>query len=85
MVESGEGLAQIFLDQLIEYTVLGLNIIVAIIIIILVGITLANLFKIAISSLRKNRGKEATTRICRSISKPYVKRPFNITRFLSRR
>ena len=49
MVESGEGLGQIFLEQLIEYTVLGLNIIVAIIIIILVGITLASLFKIAIS------------------------------------
>jgi uncharacterized membrane protein len=58
MVESGEGLGQIFLEQLIEYTVLGLNIIVAIIIIILVGITLANLFKIAISSLRKKDERE---------------------------
>jgi uncharacterized membrane protein len=58
MVESGGGLGQIFLEQLIEYTVLGLNIIVAIIIIILVGITLANLFKIAISSLRKKEERE---------------------------
>jgi uncharacterized membrane protein len=58
MVESGEGLGQIFLEQLIEYTVLGLNIIVAIIIIILVVITLASLFKIAISSLRKKEERE---------------------------
>jgi uncharacterized membrane protein len=58
MVESGEGLGQIFLEQLIEYTVLGLNIIVAIIIIIIVGITLAHLFQITLSTLRKKDEKE---------------------------
>ena len=36
MVESGEGLAQIFLDRLVEYTVLALEIITTIIIIIIV-------------------------------------------------
>ena len=58
MVESGEGLGQIFLEQLIEYTVLGLEIIVAIIIIIIVGITLAHLFKIMLSTLRNKEEKE---------------------------
>jgi uncharacterized membrane protein len=58
MVESVEGLGQIFLEQLIEYTVLGLNIIVAIIIIIIVGITLAHLFQITLSTLRKKDEKE---------------------------
>jgi uncharacterized membrane protein len=58
MVESGEGLAQIFLDRLVEYTVLALEIITTIIIIIIVGITLASLFKITISKLRNNKEKE---------------------------
>jgi uncharacterized membrane protein len=58
MAESIEGLGQIFLDQLIAYTVLGLEIIVAIIIIIIVGITLAHLFKIMLSTLRKKDEKE---------------------------
>ena len=58
MVEPGEGLGQIFLDQLIEYTVLGLEIIVTIIIIIIVGITLAHLFLIALSTLRNKEEKE---------------------------
>jgi uncharacterized membrane protein len=58
MAESVEGLGQIFLDQLIAYTVLGLEIIVAIIIIIIVGITLAHLFKIMLSTLRKKDEKE---------------------------
>jgi uncharacterized membrane protein len=58
MVESGEGLAQIFLDRLVEYTVLALEIITTIIIIIIVGITLASLFKITLSKLRDNKEKE---------------------------
>ena len=58
MVESGEGLAQIFLDRLVEYTVLALEIITTIIIIIIVGITLASLFKITLSKLRNNEEKE---------------------------
>ena len=53
MVESSGGLGQVFLEQLIENTVLGLEIIVTIIIIIIVGITLAHLFLIALSTLRK--------------------------------
>ena len=58
MVESGEGIAQIFLEQLIEYTVLALEIITTIIIIIIVGITLANLFKITLSTLMNKEEKE---------------------------
>lgn len=58
MVESGEGLAQIFLDRLVEYTVLALEIITTIIIIIIVGITLVSLFKITFSKLRDNKEKE---------------------------
>ena len=58
MVESGEGLAQIFLDRLVEYTVLALEIITTIIIIIIVGITVASLFKITLSKLRDNKEKE---------------------------
>ena len=58
MVESGEGVAQIFLEQLIEYTVLALEIIITIIIIIIVGITLANLFKITLSTLMNKEEKE---------------------------
>jgi uncharacterized membrane protein len=58
MVESGEGIAQIFLEQLIEYTVLALEIIITIIIIIIIGITLANLFKIMVSTLINKEEKE---------------------------
>jgi uncharacterized membrane protein len=58
MVESDEGAAQIFLEQLIEYTVLALEIIITIIIIIIVGITLANLFKIMLSTLMNKEEKE---------------------------
>jgi uncharacterized membrane protein len=58
MVESGEGAAQIFLEQLIGYTVLALEIIITIIIIIIVGITLANLFKIMLSTLMNKEEKE---------------------------
>lgn len=58
MVESGEGIAQIFLEQLIEYTVLALEIIITIIIIIIVGITLANLFKIMLSTFMNKEEKE---------------------------
>lgn len=58
MVESDEGVAQIFLEQLIEYTVLALEIIITIIIIIIVGITLANLFKIMLSTFMNKEEKE---------------------------
>ena len=58
MVESGEGIVHIFLEQLIEYTVIALEIIITIIIIIIVGITLANLFKIMVSTLINKEEKE---------------------------
>jgi uncharacterized membrane protein len=58
MVEPTEGLAQGFLELLIEYTVLGIEIVITIIIIIIVGITLANLFKIFLSTLRNKEEKE---------------------------
>jgi cytochrome c biogenesis protein CcdA len=54
MVESGEGLGQIFLGHLIQYTVLGLEIIITIIIII-IGITQALLFKIMLSDSSEER------------------------------
>jgi uncharacterized membrane protein len=52
LVESTEN-AEAFLAQLIDYTSLALDIIVAIIIIIIVGITLAGLVRILLSSLKK--------------------------------
>jgi uncharacterized membrane protein len=58
MVEAGEVIAQIFLEQLIDYTVIALEIIITIIIIIIVGITLANLFKIMVSTLINKEEKE---------------------------
>ena len=58
MVESSEGIAHIFLEQLIEYTVIALEIIITIIIIIIVGITLAHLFKIMVSTLINKEEKE---------------------------
>jgi uncharacterized membrane protein len=58
MVQPGEGIAQIFLEQLIGYTVLALEIIITIIIIFIVGITLANLLKIMLSTLRNKDEKE---------------------------
>ena len=57
MVEPGEGLGQIFLEQLIGYTVLGLEIIVTIMVVVIVGITLAHLFRITLSTLRKKDEK----------------------------
>ena len=53
MVEPTENAAEVFLEQLIDYTSLALDIIVAIIIIIIVGITLAGLVRIFLSSLKK--------------------------------
>ena len=50
---SGEGLAQTFLEELIEHTVLALEIIITFIIIIIVGITLANLLRIVLPAFRK--------------------------------
>jgi uncharacterized membrane protein len=58
MVEAGEVIAQIFLEQLIDYTVIALEIIITIIIIIIVGITLVNLFKIMVSTLINKEEKE---------------------------
>jgi uncharacterized membrane protein len=55
---SGEGLAQIFLEELVEYTVLALEIIITFIIIIIVGITLANLLRIVLPAFRKREEKD---------------------------
>jgi uncharacterized membrane protein len=52
LVESTEN-ADAFLAQLIDYTSLALDIIVAIIIIIIVGLTLAGLVRIFLLSLKK--------------------------------
>ena len=58
MVESTENAAEVFLGQLIDYTSLALDIIVAIIIIIIVGITLAGLVRIFLSNLKKKIEEE---------------------------
>ena len=58
MVEPTENAAEVFLEQLIDYTSLALDIIVAIIIIIIVGITLAGLVRIFLSSLKKEEEEE---------------------------
>jgi uncharacterized membrane protein len=55
MVEPGAELAQGFLAYLIEYAVLALEIIITIIIIFIVGITLAHLFKVLFSKLRREQ------------------------------
>ncbi|HKG88452.1 MAG TPA: DUF1622 domain-containing protein [Nitrososphaeraceae archaeon] len=55
---SGEGLAQILLEELVEHTVLALEIIITFIIIIIVGITLANLFRIVLPAFRKREEKD---------------------------
>ena len=55
---SGEGLAQIFLEELVEHTVLALEIIITFIIIIIVGITLANLLRIVLPAFRKREEKD---------------------------
>jgi uncharacterized membrane protein len=58
LVESTENAAEVFLGQLIDYTSLALDIIVAIIIIIIVGITLAGLVRIFLSNLKKKIEEE---------------------------
>jgi uncharacterized membrane protein len=59
LVESTENVAaEVFLEQLIGYTVLALEIIITIIIIIIVGITLAGLVRIFLLSLKKKEGGE---------------------------
>jgi uncharacterized membrane protein len=59
LVESTENVAaEVFLEQLIDYTVLALEIIITIIIIIIVGITLAGLVRIFLLSLKKKEGGE---------------------------
>ena len=64
MVESTENAAEAFLEQLIDYTSLALEIIVAIIIIIIVGITLAGLVRIFLSSLKKKEeGEQRPTQV----------------------
>jgi uncharacterized membrane protein len=64
LVESTENAAEVFLEQLIDYTSLALEIIVAIIIIIIVGITLAGLVRIFLSSLKKKEeGEQRPTHI----------------------
>ncbi|HKI08536.1 MAG TPA: DUF1622 domain-containing protein [Nitrososphaeraceae archaeon] len=54
---SEEGIAQIFLEQLIENTVLALEIIITLILIIIVGITLASLFRLLLPSFRRREEK----------------------------
>jgi uncharacterized membrane protein len=63
LVEPTENTAEVFLEQLIDYTSFALEIIVAIIIIIIVAITLASLIRIFLSSLKKKEGEQRPIRI----------------------
>jgi uncharacterized membrane protein len=63
LVEPTENTAEVFLEQLIDYTSFALEIIVAIIIIIIVGIALAGLVRIFLSSLKKKEGEQRPIRI----------------------
>jgi uncharacterized membrane protein len=63
LVEPAENTAEVFLEQLIDYTSFALEIIVAIIIIIIVAITLASLIRIFLSSLKKKEGEQRPIRI----------------------
>lgn len=63
MVEPTENIAEVFLEQLIDYTSFTLEIIVAIIIIIIVAIALAGLVRIFLSSLKKKEGEQRPIRI----------------------
>lgn len=58
MVEPTESAAEVFLEQLIDYTAFTLEIIVTIIIIIIVGLTLAGLVRIFLLSLKKKEEGE---------------------------
>jgi uncharacterized membrane protein len=58
LAEPTENAAESFLEQLIGYTSFALEIIVAIIIIIIVGITLAGFVRIFLSSLKKKEEGE---------------------------
>jgi uncharacterized membrane protein len=58
LAEPTENAGEVFLEQLIDYTSLALEIIVAIIIIIIVGITLAGLVRIFLLALKKKEEGE---------------------------
>lgn len=58
MVEPTESAAEVFLEQLIDYTAFALEIIVTIIIIIIVGLTLAGLVRIFLLSIKKKEEGE---------------------------
>jgi uncharacterized membrane protein len=58
LAEPTENAGEVFLEQLIDYTSFALEIIVAIIIIIIVGITLAGLVRIFLLALKKKEEGE---------------------------
>jgi uncharacterized membrane protein len=63
LVESTVNIAEVFLEQLIGYTVLALEIIISIIIIIIVGFTLAGLVRILLLGLKKKEREQRPTHI----------------------
>jgi uncharacterized membrane protein len=63
LVESTENAAEVFLEQLIDYTSLALEIIITIIIIIIVGITLAGLVRIFLLRLKKKEREQLPTHV----------------------
>ena len=72
MAESSQDLAHIYLEQMTNYAVFGLEAIVIIIIVVIVAATLVEVFKIFISSLMKKeqrpqRIREMVSRMLRGL------------------
>ena len=73
MAESSQDLAHIYLEQITNYAVFGLEAIVIIIIVVIVAATLVEVFKISISSLMKKeeqrpqRIREMVSRMLRGL------------------
>jgi len=62
MGESSQDLIHIYLEQIINYTVFGLETIIIIIIIVIAVITLAGVFRISLLSLKKKEEEEGHQR-----------------------
>ena len=58
MVESNQDLAHIYLEQMTNYVVFGLEAIIIIIIIAIVTVTLIEVFRISLSSLKKKEEQQ---------------------------
>jgi uncharacterized membrane protein len=69
MVESNQDLAHIYLEQMTNYVVFGLEAIIIIIIIAIVAVTLIEVFRISLSSLKKKEEQQRPKRIREMVSR----------------